>query len=281
MAKLYTKNTWQDEVLAGDEAFDLVDENGAAVLANVRLQLKTPVLVAGSPVNAERMNNVEAGLDSVDTSLDQANTAIGVLQTSMATAQNDIDNLEAADISLDSRLDTVEPKVTTLEGKVATAETNIGTIQTQLGVNPQGSSANVAEKIAGLKTTATGGTIIMDLQAGGPKIGTLNYSGTQFTMNDDTAIALDPGKIIGVFVIAARGASYKQAWAIGSYRVGSGAFIVPFVKDASVQTTVGTLTGTTGADGFVTIGVDTVPGKFYIENRLGMTISINFILLGE
>ena len=67
MAKIYTKNTWTDELLAGAERYDIKDNAGSAIESNVQINLTTPVAVAGSEVNAARMNNIETGIDALDT----------------------------------------------------------------------------------------------------------------------------------------------------------------------------------------------------------------------
>ena len=67
MAKIYTKNTWTDELLAGAERYDVKDNAGAAIETNVQINLTTPVAVAGTEINASRMNNIETGIDALDT----------------------------------------------------------------------------------------------------------------------------------------------------------------------------------------------------------------------
>lgn len=67
MAKLYTKNTWVDETLAGAELYNI--SGSATNLANVDIKLATAVTVTGSLVNASRMNNLEVGVDALDNAL--------------------------------------------------------------------------------------------------------------------------------------------------------------------------------------------------------------------
>ncbi len=69
MAKIYTKNTWVDEVLAGADRYDIKEDGGTAFKEDMRIDLATAVSVAGTPANAEKMNNIEDGLDAVDTLL--------------------------------------------------------------------------------------------------------------------------------------------------------------------------------------------------------------------
>lgn len=59
----YTKNTWTDEVLAGNERYDIKEDGGAAIESNVQINLISSVAVAGSPVSAARMNNIENGIE--------------------------------------------------------------------------------------------------------------------------------------------------------------------------------------------------------------------------
>jgi len=75
MSKIYTKNTWVDEVLADTEAYEVIKTGGGAIanvseLADVEINLTTSVAIAGSPVNASRMNNIENGIDAIDTAME-------------------------------------------------------------------------------------------------------------------------------------------------------------------------------------------------------------------
>lgn len=70
MAKLYTKNTWVDEVLADTEKYQVKDDAGTVVYEDADISLSTTVITAGTPVTAARMNNLENGLDGVDTRVD-------------------------------------------------------------------------------------------------------------------------------------------------------------------------------------------------------------------
>ena len=66
MAKTYTKNTWTDEVLADDERYNILEDDGTPISEDVQIALATAVATAGSPVNAARMNNIEEGIDALD-----------------------------------------------------------------------------------------------------------------------------------------------------------------------------------------------------------------------
>lgn len=68
----YTKTTWIDEVLAGAERFEVLDNAGAAVdafgdFAQCQITLKTAITTAGTPVNASNLNNMETGIEANDT----------------------------------------------------------------------------------------------------------------------------------------------------------------------------------------------------------------------
>jgi hypothetical protein len=67
MAKIYSKNTWVDEVLAGSERYDILADAGAPIASTVQINLSTAVAVAGSAVDADKMNNIEDGIDALDT----------------------------------------------------------------------------------------------------------------------------------------------------------------------------------------------------------------------
>ena len=69
MAKLYTKNTWLDEILADDEKYLVKNDVGETVYSEASIELSTTVVQAGSPVSAERMNHIEEGIDALDSKL--------------------------------------------------------------------------------------------------------------------------------------------------------------------------------------------------------------------
>lgn len=82
MAKLYTKKTWVDEVLAGDERFDIKTNAGAAIEENVQIELLTTVTTPGTPLNADNLQNIEDGIDAIDTRVD---TLEGVVAAAIIT----------------------------------------------------------------------------------------------------------------------------------------------------------------------------------------------------
>lgn len=65
MAKIYTKNTWIDEVLGGG-GIPLYDIDGGSIGNNVTIEQVETVSQAGSEFNASRMNNLENGADGLD-----------------------------------------------------------------------------------------------------------------------------------------------------------------------------------------------------------------------
>lgn len=79
MAKIYTKNTWVDEVLAGDERYDIKENGGAAFKANMQINLATTVSQAGTAANAAKMNNIENGVDGLDNLLNTILSVITIL----------------------------------------------------------------------------------------------------------------------------------------------------------------------------------------------------------
>lgn len=65
MANPYAKNTWTDEVLSGAERYNILENGGGAFKSNMQINLATGVSVAGSAVNASRMNNIEVGIQAL------------------------------------------------------------------------------------------------------------------------------------------------------------------------------------------------------------------------
>lgn len=76
MTKLYSKNTWVDEVLAGDERYDIAEDGGTPIESNVQISLATGVTQAGTAADAARMNNIEDGIDAIDDRLDDLDTEV-------------------------------------------------------------------------------------------------------------------------------------------------------------------------------------------------------------
>lgn len=74
MAKAYTPLTWVDEVLTGDERYDILDDLGAPIEVDVQIDLVTTVAQAGTAVDAGAMNNIEDAIDAIDTLLRTAAT---------------------------------------------------------------------------------------------------------------------------------------------------------------------------------------------------------------
>lgn len=73
MAKLYTKNTWVDEVLAGDARYNILEDGGTPIEEKAQIVLDTTVTQAGTAVDADLMNNIENGIDTLDNVLDNPN----------------------------------------------------------------------------------------------------------------------------------------------------------------------------------------------------------------
>lgn len=83
MAKLYTPNTWTDELLASDPRYDILEDGGGAYKANMQINLSTSVVIAGTAADADHMNNIEDGIDAIDTRADITNLTA---KTSLADA---------------------------------------------------------------------------------------------------------------------------------------------------------------------------------------------------
>jgi hypothetical protein len=99
-----------------------------------------------------------------------------------------------------------------------------------------------------------------------------NYSSWEsFNLNDDQAGYFTIDTVIGrqgAMLIAGNTASAESGMV--AYRVGDAfAFCSELNGTTNFATTTGQLTGTTGADGFLTISADTATNRVYVENRTG------------
>jgi hypothetical protein len=61
----YTKTNWVDELLAGDERYNILDNGGTPISSNVQIALATDVMQAGTAANAAAMNNIESGIETL------------------------------------------------------------------------------------------------------------------------------------------------------------------------------------------------------------------------
>lgn len=66
MAKIYTRITWVDEVLASAERYTILEDGGGAFKDDMQIALKQTPSQAGTEVNASRLNNIETGIDELD-----------------------------------------------------------------------------------------------------------------------------------------------------------------------------------------------------------------------
>jgi hypothetical protein len=99
MAKLYTKNTWQDEILAGDELYNINQADGTPISSDVQIQLSTGVAQPGTALDAARMNNIEDGLDAVDTRLDEVDGRLEEAETELTEVDGRVDDHEALELA--------------------------------------------------------------------------------------------------------------------------------------------------------------------------------------
>ncbi len=107
------------------------------------------------------------------------------------------------------------------------------------------------------------------------------YTDSPADINDDSVLIITPHDNIGALLINARNDAYKDASCLAIYRALATSFMEILAQPGiDVQTSTAILTGTTGADGRMTISAND-NGNIYIENRLGLTISIAYTILGS
>jgi len=68
--KLFTKTTVVDEVLAGAERYNILDNGGGTINSNVQINLNTSVSTPGTALNAALLNALENGVDAIDNVVD-------------------------------------------------------------------------------------------------------------------------------------------------------------------------------------------------------------------
>lgn len=65
----FTRATWIDEILAGAERYDILENGGGAFKANMQINLSTGVTQAGTGLTAARMNNIEGEVQALSDAL--------------------------------------------------------------------------------------------------------------------------------------------------------------------------------------------------------------------
>ena len=85
MTKIYTKNTWQDEILSGAERYDIKENGGTAFKSNMQIVLATSVAQAGTSVDEDKMNNIEDGIDGLDTKVSDMEDDIATIDTALSS----------------------------------------------------------------------------------------------------------------------------------------------------------------------------------------------------
>lgn len=65
--KIYSKNTWVDEILSGLQRYNILDNGGTLLNSNIQIVLSTAVTTPGTTADASHMNNLENGIDGLDT----------------------------------------------------------------------------------------------------------------------------------------------------------------------------------------------------------------------
>jgi hypothetical protein len=71
MSKIYSKNTWPNEILSDDVRYDISEDDGTPIYidAQIALAASISVITPGGAVNATRMENIENGIDTLDDAL--------------------------------------------------------------------------------------------------------------------------------------------------------------------------------------------------------------------
>jgi hypothetical protein len=159
MAKLYTKNTWVDEVLAGAERYDILEDGGGAYKSMMRINLATSVLTAGSPVDASRMNNLEDGLDAVDTRLSNLAAGTGDALPAGAIASNAITTAKILDANVTlaklANVATASVFYRKTAGSGVPEVQTLATLKTDLGLTGTNSGDETAARIWDIIANAT------------------------------------------------------------------------------------------------------------------------------
>lgn len=299
MPKDYTKNTWQDEELADEALYNILEDDDTPYKSDVKIVLSTDVIQAGTALTATKMNNLENGVDTLDTKLADASDLLTSGGTSTAYT---ITTIGAA------ALRTGEAFRVKFHATAGASPT--------LNRDSKGAKALKYYDETGTKQACTAAQIIANViltvlydgtdyvllggaggggGAWGDITGTLSDQtdlndalnarltkdadnqiaiGTQYTVADDAATSFTPITTAGLILIQSRSASATNYLFSFYVITAGGSFSPTYAIGSNTVVTTGALTGTTGTDGKLTLSVNTSDGKIYIENRTGASRNI-------
>src|SRR5690349_15892481 len=112
----YTKNVWVDEVLTEDPRYNILDEADEPINENVKIELETPVVTPGTPLTADKMNNIEEGIEAND---DAITALAGELASEVGALEDSVtglsDSLSGLSTQVSTNLNTVNTHFSLLE----------------------------------------------------------------------------------------------------------------------------------------------------------------------
>lgn len=228
MTKIYTKATWTDEALAGAERYDIKEDAGTAFKSNMQIALATSVAVAGTEVNAAKMNNIEIGLDALDTKV-----------------------ADAVDLFTTGGTSTAFTITTTGAAALVTGESFRVKFHTTAGANPtlnrdgKGAKSLKYYSVAGTKIAITSVNVIANM------ISTVLYDGTDYITLNIHDVPIAETNVNNIFYISSPGGT--SAWAGTFTAAGSSGSTIKYAN-------------TSGSAGAMTPGSTTQLGKIRLYN---------------
>lgn len=166
MAKVYTPQTWTDEVLAGPERYNILTDGGTPIESTVQIELDTAVSVAGSAVNSARMTHIEDGIDDVDTRLENLIAGTGDTLPAGAIASNAIITAKILDGNVTlaklANIATASVFYRKTAGSGAPEVQTLATLKTDLGLSGNNSGDETQTTIGELIDGATSKTTPVD-----------------------------------------------------------------------------------------------------------------------
>lgn len=150
------------------------------------------------------------------------------------------------------------------------------------------SATNAAETANLVVRTRQSGTLNTrlivsdDVQLGDGSTAPGNIFSWEGTIADDAAATIDVPFSVGVVIISGKAGVAANRSGVLGVKVDGGTPLVSLAVGAglTVDATSGTLTGTTGSDGNLTVRASTTTGNLYIENRLGGSGSFTATFVG-
>lgn len=102
----------KDEILEGEPLYRFVDKDGNVILDNIKLEMKTPVIQAGTPLNKVLFDSIKEDDENIVNLIDKTNVYAEALisEESISTNKNVLNVSNGLDLTTENRIVRFTPK---------------------------------------------------------------------------------------------------------------------------------------------------------------------------